>query len=461
MSESTGEWLDRARILRARQDMMGAHGAMARAHALAPDDPAVAFLHAQSCYELGHPAAHLFATVCRRWPDHLDAQRNHALALASEGQVAKALATLEAALARHPAWADGHRVLGSLRWVNGDRQTFDASFARAARAHPAQPALWLGWFAAVAQVRDWPRAAAILDEAERHLGTLPALIQARVFLAGESGDGAGMARLINQGTLPGSPLITIARIRQALRDGAPDMALALALPLTQLAPGSALAGQVWPYVSTCWRLLDDPRTQWLDGDPAFVRSVAVGLSTGELAQLADLLRGLHRAQLPYPEQSVRGGTQTDRSVLLRHEPALVRTREALLAATRDYIAALPPPDPAHPLLSRPRAAVRISGSWSVRLHGQGFNVTHSHPLGWISSAFYVALPDPAESTAPDAGHFHYGAPPQELGLDLAPYGTIAPMVGQLVLFPSTLWHGTVPFDAGERLNIAFDVVPAP
>ncbi len=31
----------------------------------------------------------------------------------------------------------------------------------------------------------------------------------------------------------------------------------------------------------------------------------------------------------------------------------------------------------------------------------------------------------------------------------------------LVLFPSYLWHGTVPFDAGgRRLTAAFDVVPA-
>ena len=62
--------------------------------------------------------------------------------------------------------------------------------------------------------------------------------------------------------------------------------------------------------------------------------------------------------------------------------------------------------------------------------------------------------------AAPAGHFHYGAPPPELGLDLAPYATIAPRVGQLVMFPSTLWHGTVPTQGGERLNIAFDVVPA-
>jgi Putative 2OG-Fe(II) oxygenase len=29
--------------------------------------------------------------------------------------------------------------------------------------------------------------------------------------------------------------------------------------------------------------------------------------------------------------------------------------------------------------------------------------------------------------------------------------------GRLVLFPSTNWHGTLPFDEGERLSIAFDV----
>ena len=37
---------------------------------------------------------------------------------------------------------------------------------------------------------------------------------------------------------------------------------------------------------------------------------------------------------------------------------------------------------------------------------------------------------------------------------------LEPQVGKLAIFPSTLWHGTVPFMAGERLNIAVDMVPA-
>jgi hypothetical protein len=56
-----------------------------------------------------------------------------------------------------------------------------------------------------------------------------------------------------------------------------------------------------------------------------------------------------------------------------------------------------------------------------------------------------------------AGWITFGAAPPELGLDLAPYARVEPKPGRLVLFPSTLWHGTVPFDDGERLTIAFDI----
>jgi hypothetical protein len=58
---------------------------------------------------------------------------------------------------------------------------------------------------------------------------------------------------------------------------------------------------------------------------------------------------------------------------------------------------------------------------------------------------------------PPAGHIAFGTPPAELGLDLKPYRTTAPQVGHLAIFPSTMWHSTVPFDQGERLVIAFDV----
>ena len=36
---------------------------------------------------------------------------------------------------------------------------------------------------------------------------------------------------------------------------------------------------------------------------------------------------------------------------------------------------------------------------------------------------------------------------------------IQPKEGRLVLFPSYMWHGTIPFSSGERLTAPFDVVP--
>lgn len=454
--QTAADWRDRARLLRAEQRMVEADAAIAHARDLAPTDPLIAFLHAQSRYELGYAAADLFGQVTRLWPDNLDAVRNRALAEASEGRMGAAVDGLMTALARSPQWLEGHRVLAALRWISGDVAGFDGSYALAARAHPAAQGLWLGWFSAVAQHRDWPRARAVLDEAAGHLGSTKGLTAARLFMASESGDAEETAHLLAATAGWDDDFLRIARIRQALRAKDPAAALAIALPMTT----GPMAGQAWPYVSTCWRLLGDDRAGWLDGGSSFARAMDVGMDAGELAELADLLRSLHIAQLPYAEQSVRGGTQTDRSVLLRHEPILQRTRSALMAAVRDYVDALPPQDPAHPLLSRPRDALRISGSWSVRLSRGGFNVTHSHPMGWISSAFYVAVPDSQTLGVAPAGHFHLGAPPAELGLDLAPYATIAPQAGRLVLFPSTLWHGTVPTAGGERLNIAFDVVPA-
>ena len=166
-----------------------------------------------------------------------------------------------------------------------------------------------------------------------------------------------------------------------------------------------------------------------------------------------MLRSLHRMKAPYPEQSVRGGTQTDRQLFFHPDPAIQAARARVSAAVTDYVAGLPEHDASHPQLGLRRdQPVRFEGSWSVRLTGAGYHHSHTHVLGWISSALYVALPDGA-----DCGKLALGAPPPELELPLQPYRHIEPKPGRLALFPSTMWHCTEPFAAGERLTIAFDV----
>ena len=65
-----------------------------------------------------------------------------------------------------------------------------------------------------------------------------------------------------------------------------------------------------------------------------------------------------------------------------------------------------------------------------------------------------------ENLGGQEGWLTLGEPQAELGIQLPPIRRIEPKPGQLVLFPSMMWHGTLPFSAGERLTVAFDVAPA-
>ena len=401
---------------------------------------------------MGDAAADLFARAAALAPGQRDAVRNRALALISErrGDEARSLLTRE--LASDPGWLDGHKALATLEWTSGNRADFCSSIALSCRKQPANAALWLAWFGNLAQTRDWPGALAVLAEAERNLGATPAILASRLFVAVESGSSEA-ASLIAATRQLGGDVTSLCRIRHALRQGDPGCAEAEALPLTA-GPSAML---FWPYLSLAWRLLGDERAHWLDRPEALIRTFDSGWSTAELGELAQVLRSLHTAAEPYLEQSVRGGTQTDRSVLLRREPVLQRIKARLLELIRGYVDELPAPDSAHPLLGAPRGTLLIEGSWSVRLARQGYNVPHTHARGWLSTAFYVALPGAAELGPPPAGHIAFGQPPAELGLALEPYRTIAPEPGRLAVFPSTMWHATVPFDQGERLVIAFDI----
>ncbi len=419
-----------------------------------PDDRALAFLQAQTRYELGHPAASLFARVATLDPANPDAPRNQALALISEGQAEAAEALLASRLALHPDWLDGLKALATLKWTQGDTEHFADHYAKACRAMPERAELWLAWFRMLAQARDWTGALAVLDEAERHLGASPAILACRLFVAVESHDDARAEALLRETAHIRGDVTSLCRVRHALRKGDPRAAEAEALAMV----GGPSASLYWPYLSLAWRLLGDERWLWLDRPDDLIRGLDSGIAASELAELADLLRSLHNAQAPYIEQSVRGGTQTDRSVLLRHEEPLQRLRARMLGVIEDYVRTLPPADAQHPLLSAPRhGPLLIEGSWSVRLARQGYNVPHTHAMGWLSTAFYVSLPAPEQMGAAPAGHIAFGAPPAELGLSIEPYRTIQPEPGRLAIFPSTTWHSTLPFDHGERLVVAFDV----
>ena len=97
--------------------------------------------------------------------------------------------------------------------------------------------------------------------------------------------------------------------------------------------------------------------------------------------------------------------------------------------------------------------------WFVRLVREGHQRAHNHTDAWLSGCFYLQIPDEVNG---DEGAI-------EFCLDGPGYPEIGnssttllhrPRAGNLVLFPSSLFHRTIPFTSDEeRLCIAFDIVP--
>jgi uncharacterized protein (TIGR02466 family) len=178
-----------------------------------------------------------------------------------------------------------------------------------------------------------------------------------------------------------------------------------------------------------------------------------------LSDLASSLKALHVFERQPINQSVRGGLQTLQNLSHSQDPVIAALFEALDAPIRRYMADLGPGDDPH--RSRVTGDYRIQGAWSVRLKRGGFHTDHFHPQGWISSAFYVETPDQALDRETREGWIRFGQPPIPTTPPLEAEHYVRPEPGRLVLFPSYMWHGTVPFTTDEsRMTVAFDLVPA-
>jgi hypothetical protein len=224
----------------------------------------------------------------------------------------------------------------------------------------------------------------------------------------------------------------------------------------------------WSLLSIAWRMLGDPREDWLCDYERLVMVTEVPSPDGKLSPtefatvVAAALDPLHQSQAAPGNQSLKHGTQTSGDLFAYPDATIEAFRESISQAAAEAVAKLPD-DPAHPFLRRKSTRFGFSGSWSVRLRGGGgHHVPHFHGHGWMSSAYYARLPQSGpEERARHHGWIEFGRPPDIFNIDVDPRRVVEPEVGRLVLFPSFMLHGTRPFGEakGDRLTAAFDYQP--
>lgn len=218
--------------------------------------------------------------------------------------------------------------------------------------------------------------------------------------------------------------------------------------------------------ATAARLLGDARYQELYNYTEFVQEHFLETPAGWSSlldfnnDLLAVLKKRHRFSTHPLDQSLRHGTQTPTSLLWDHDPVIQTFLQCIEKPIAEYRASLRR-DESHPLLSRNHGAAKLKGCWSVCLRQNGFHVNHVHPEGWLSSAYYAETPEEINTGSNHAGWLQFGKPRFEVPGAAAEH-FVKPEPGKLALFPSYMWHGTLPIKGNDpRITIAFDVITVP
>jgi tetratricopeptide (TPR) repeat protein len=380
------------------------------------------------------------------------------------GRETEAETRLEAALSRWPLDIALHNQLAQLRWKRGAGEGLTAFLEKAIAEHPREMPLRL-------VAADHLRNAGFLERAltllQAGLAAAPdsATFMTSVAVVLDDLGRAEEALRLLRAAVTRAPHSVAARrnaVPALLRAGELSDALHLLESLSASAPDDQ---QLIAWRATALRLAGDPEYARLNDYARLVRSYELRPTAG-FADIADFNRALARELEPLHRtlqrplaQSLRGGSQTDRNLPAdAAHPAISAFFAMLDEPIRDYLSRLDPRSD-HPTDRRRREGYRFAGSWSVQLQPGGFHVNHVHPMGWLSSAYYVEIPRSGGS-AGRAGWLKLGEPGMPFPPCLADH-FVEPRPGLLVLFPSYVWHGTVPFtEGGRRLTAVFDAVPA-
>jgi tetratricopeptide (TPR) repeat protein len=409
----------------------------------------------------------LYAAAIRQAPKHPELRFALASALYDTGDHEGADREFRTAIALKPDYWEAHDALNHLYWQHGKRELYGKSYRMCTDAAPASAPLRVAHIKALEQAGRLPEAVEVADAALFALGEMPELLHRRARLRLALGDAdaglADYASAVRHADDSAVAVIRLDRAKALTRLGVYDDALADLAAVETVTPFDQ---ELWAYRGLCWRLKGDARAEWLNDYERLVRPAFIDVPDGYtsledfLGALKATLLELHARTGQPVDQTLRGGSQTNGALLSRQEPVLKALRSALKAKVTDYISALPDDD-RHPLLSRKGAGFTFSGSWSVLLRPNGFHVNHVHPRGWISSAFYVDVPE-YDGEMPHAGTIKFGESGAGLGPDRELVARrIRPEPGLLALFPSYMWHGTEAFTKGAaRITTPFDIIPA-
>ncbi len=438
----------------------------------------------------------LYAQAAKAYPESAVAEHNWAGALGDIGRPGEAEKHIRRAFAKGGNAPQSWSVFARALLAQGKLEEAHTAYVRCVELNPmmldAQYELaQLIWMTSA----DYQAAVAPLDEAIRRHGGAAGLYATKARVMMYTTTPENTLEFVNNSLLrwPNDTILMTVGIEMATTAGDVDTALAMSEQLLSLQPQSysvqvmrihalLAAGRVEEALPTlelacaanpdnqeaigllavAYRLVGDSRYAELYDYEQLVRPYRLTAPKGwdsldaYLADLADALRARHVFKTHPFSNSGEHGSMI--SLLLDTDAAATQAfPEAIAPALQEHLEHLGSGD--DPLRSRNTGRWSIDGIWSYLLSPEGFHHDHVHPNGWLSSACYIELPDRVEAGDKE-GWIKFGEPGPATRPKLGYEHAVKPEPGLLVLFPSYMWHGTIPFGGDEpRLTVALDIVP--
>ncbi|SHH27883.1 tetratricopeptide repeat protein [Ferrimonas marina] len=372
------------------------------------------------------------------------------------GETEQAKQHYQALLQSAPRDRDLLDRLFRLRWLSDESDSF-VDYRQAGQG-AEQDALQLDFAKRLLKAERQDEAAAVLD---RYLSRQPNHGDGLAMLAHlqrEQGDLRQALQTLDRYSQDGHDQVDYERALTLLCLGQSERALALLDSMLVRQPDNQ---GWWALKATALRLSgDDAGYRALYDVDGLVRVFDLNDQLGsEMEALRQELIQLHQS-LRYPmEQSLRGGTQTEGHLYQRRSARIGQVASVIEQRVGEFLAGLPTRAD-HPSLRVSGGRTRFSGAWSVRLQQEGYHRDHFHNEGTFSACFYVSVPEEVKQS--EAGWLKLGQPALSRHIELPPDTLIQPKEGHLALFPSCMWHGTVPLaQKAERMTIAMDLVRLP
>ncbi|MAV16346.1 MAG: hypothetical protein CMG08_06020 [Candidatus Marinimicrobia bacterium] len=153
-------------------------------------------------------------------------------------------------------------------------------------------------------------------------------------------------------------------------------------------------------------------------------------------------------------QSANGGFQTEGNLFRYSNRNIVILKEVILNEIDVYYEKFK--NQTCSFMEKWPAEKNIKG-WHIMLKEQGYHHRHIHQGGWLSGVVYLKV---APSLQKNEGAITFNLARSDIPYPNLPTKIHNPEIGDIVLFPSSLYHGTIPFSTDtDRIVVSFDLEP--